>query len=753
MADLIYTIEDSDEEVVHSESGEEEEELTTRAKKAVKSSKKSHVSLEQGFEDLTQNGSRDEDEDDGRILTSRGIVQWIKDQEKDRNLQSIPLEERIAHKLTSNPEDLNSSLKAIQQWNEEEISAQDKTEAVEIERAVKRSSKLQESSTSEKQESFISVKSFDELHLSKPLLKSIRESGFSQPTPVQSKAIPEALKGNDVLVNAVTGSGKTAAFILPALERLLHVPRSRGAGGSTRVLFLCPTRELAAQCFEVVNSLSRYSGIGSTLVVGGLSEQRQAVALRQRPDIVVATPGRLLDHLLNTQSVDLEDVEILVLDEADRLLEMGFVEEVEQIIKMCPRGRQTMLFSATLTPAVDKLAELALNAPKRIIVDPLFSLVGSLTQEFVRVRKHHDAEENRLAIITALCLRTFKSKVIVFFPSKKLAHRARIVFGLLRLQASELHGDLTQAQRLEALELFKEGKVDYLLCTDLAARGLDIKGVKTVINYAVPRQLAQYVHRVGRTARAGRGGHAVTLIGDADHKMLAEILKRAPQQVKRRKIPEEVITEMTNKLESLEQTIQEILEEERTEKSIRIAEMEAKKTENMMLHEQEIHARPAKVWFMTEKEKKELTEKTKSAGSNASEASISTASEKASKVEKKKSKQELREEAAKEQKRMDILESKAQARKAKKNADEIEKSEWEKLGVLADKNDDDDRSEDESFRRSDRYSRKNVDSSSFDMRYKDAGKEDSEDESLPVSKKRKKGKAAFKSKKRYKRRS
>jgi ATP-dependent RNA helicase DDX27 len=258
-----------------------------------------------------------------------------------------------------------------------------------------------------------------------------------------------------------------------------------------------------------------------TYLIGGLSLKSQEVALRARPDIVIATPGRLIDHIRNSPSFNLDAVDILVLDEADRMLSDGFADELAEIIKSCPQSRQTMLFSATMTDSVDELVKMSLNKPVRLFVDPKRTTASGLVQEFVRVKA--GKENERSAHLAALCKRTFKTKVIVFLRSKKLAHQMRIVFGLLGMKCEELHGDLTQEQvrydcshyqrranhslqRLKALHSFREGTVDYLMATDLASRGLDIKGVETVINYDMPTQLAQYLHRVGRTARAGKRG-------------------------------------------------------------------------------------------------------------------------------------------------------------------------------------------------------------------------------------------------------
>ncbi len=284
---------------------------------------------------------------------------------------------------------------------------------------------------------------FSSLNLSKPLLRAVADLGFVTATPIQAAVIPIALTGADVLANAVTGSGKTAAFMLPILERLLYRPRRVP---TTRVVVLTPTRELAAQCQSMSENLARYTDVRVCLIVGGLSVQLQEAALRQSPDIVVATPGRLIDHLRNSRSVHLEDVEVLVLDEADRLLEMGFIDEVREVVRACPKGRQTMLFSATLTDQVNDLARLSLHEPKKVAVDAMYSLADHLVQEFIRIRPTREAD--REAIVLALCARSFRERVIVFFRSKQHCHRMAILFGLHQLNCAELHGNLTQTQRL-----------------------------------------------------------------------------------------------------------------------------------------------------------------------------------------------------------------------------------------------------------------------------------------------------------------
>ncbi|KAF8964183.1 ATP-dependent RNA helicase drs1 [Flammula alnicola] len=452
--------------------------------------------------------------------------------------------------------------------------------------------------------------SFLSMNLSRPLLKAITTLGFSKPTPIQAATIPVALLGKDVVGNAVTGSGKTAAFMIPMLERLLYRDKGKRAA-ATRCVVLVPTRELGVQCFDVGTKLATHTDIQLVLLVGGLSLKSQEVALRTRPDIVIATPGRLIDHIRNSPSFNLDAVDILVLDEADRMLSDGFADELAEIIKACPTSRQTMLFSATMTDSVDELVKMSLNKPVRLFVDPKRTTASGLIQEFVRVRA--GKENERSALLAALCKRSFKTKVIVFLRSKKLAHQMRIVFGLLGMKCEELHGDLTQEQRLKALHAFREGSVDYLMATDLASRGLDIKGVETVINYDMPTQLAQYLHRVGRTARAGKKGRSVTLVGEADRKMLKAAIKHSSgeDQVRHRIIPAETIQTWVEKVAALKGDIAEILEEEKEEKHLRKAEMELKKGQNMIEHEAEIFSRPARTWFQNTKDKQKAEDLSK----------------------------------------------------------------------------------------------------------------------------------------------
>ncbi|KAI3464819.1 hypothetical protein Pfo_021482 [Paulownia fortunei] len=454
--------------------------------------------------------------------------------------------------------------------------------------------------------------SFLDLHLSRPLLRACEALGYSKPTPIQAACIPLALTGRDICGSAITGSGKTAAFSLPTLERLLFRPKNRPA---IRVLILTPTRELAVQIHSMIGKLAQFmTDIRCCLVVGGLSTKVQEAALRSLPDIVVATPGRMIDHLRNSMSVHLDELAVLILDEADRLLELGFSAEIHELVKLCPKRRQTMLFSATMTEKIDELIKLSLNKPLRLSADPSTKRPAALIEEVVRIRRMR--EGNHEAVLLALCSKTFTSKVIIFSGTKKAAHRLKILFGLAGFRAAELHGDLTQAQRLDALELFRKQQVDFLVATDVAARGLDIIGVQTVINFACPRDLTSYVHRVGRTARAGREGYAVTFVTDDDRSLLKAIVKRAGSRLRSRIVAEQSIKKWSQMIEQMEDQVSSILQEEREEMALRKAEMEATKAENMIAHKDEIYSRPKRTWFVTEKEKKLVAKAAKKGSGN-----------------------------------------------------------------------------------------------------------------------------------------
>lgn len=466
----------------------------------------------------------------------------------------------------------------------------------------------------EKDPSHKVVGSFQEMSLSRPIIKGLSSVGFAAPTPIQHKTIPVALLGKDVVGGAQTGSGKTGAFIIPILERLLYRPKKVA---TTRVAILMPTRELALQCYTVATKLASFTDITFGQAIGGMNAREQENALKQRPDVVIATPGRFIDFMRNSSSFDVSTIEILVLDEADRMLEDGFADELNEILTTIPKSRQTMLFSATMTSSVDSLIRVGLNRPVRLLVDAKRQTVAGLTQEFVRLRPGR--EDKRLGYLLYLCKNVFTTRTIIFFRQKKEAHRVRIIFGLLGLKAAELHGSMSQEQRINAIEAFRSENAAFLLATDLASRGLDIKNVETVINYEAPQSHEIYLHRVGRTARAGRSGRSCTIAAEPDRKVVKAAVKTSREQgaiIKSRVIAPADADQWSAKVEAMEEEIEAVLKEEKEEKVMATAEMQMRRAENVMEHEKEILARPKKTWFQGQKDKQEASARGKAALNN-----------------------------------------------------------------------------------------------------------------------------------------
>ena len=398
--------------------------------------------------------------------------------------------------------------------------------------------------------------------------------------------------------------------MLPVLERLLYRPVE---SARTRVLVLVPTRELGVQVYQVdpgfalscsiliaylqvTRQLAQFTSVEVALSVGGLDLKTQESLLRRNPDIVIATPGRLIDHVKNTPTFSLENIEVLILDEADRMLEEAFMEQMKEIVRSCSRTRQTLLFSATMTDQVEQLATVSLNKPVKVFVDSNKVVAWNLRQEFVRVRR----EEEREALLAALVCRTFRDHTMVFIQTKAQCHRLHIVLGLLGVRVGELHGNMSQPQRMETLQRFKEEQLDVLLATDVAARGLDIRGVKTVINFTMPTTLEHYIHRVGRTARAGRAGRSVSLAGEGERKMVREIVKRARDPVKSRTVNADIQTKYKTKLTKLEDDVNLVLEEEKADRELAKCENRAGKLQNQLAGSEDDRR-----WFQTKQQRKE----------------------------------------------------------------------------------------------------------------------------------------------------
>ncbi len=372
--------------------------------------------------------------------------------------------------------------------------------------------------------------SFTSLGLSDFLLKSLQDLGYEQPTPIQEKAIPAILEGTDILAAAETGSGKTAGFTLPILERLVKALPPKG--NLVTALVLVPTRELAVQVEEAIRQYARFfpRKLKTLAVYGGVSINTQMQGMRGGCDIVVATPGRLLD-LVDRNAVDLRAVTTLVLDEADRMLDLGFADELDEILDELPRKRQNLLFSATFPKGVKALTEDLLNNPVEIEIKQESTIPEQLVQRAVEVDRN-----NRTVLLKHLLKQKQWSQVLIFVASKRTANNVEMKLYRSGIQAQTLHGDLTQTERTQALKDFKSGRCKILIATDLAARGIDIPNLPCVLNYDLPRSPADYVHRIGRTARAGEIGQALSFVdheGDAHFKLIE---KRIQQQISREQI-------------------------------------------------------------------------------------------------------------------------------------------------------------------------------------------------------------------------
>jgi ATP-dependent RNA helicase RhlE len=374
--------------------------------------------------------------------------------------------------------------------------------------------------------------SFADLGLIPELLRAVAESGYTVPTPIQQQAIPVVLSGRDVMGGAQTGTGKTAGFTLPLLQRL-----SRHASTSTsparhpvRALILAPTRELAMQVYESVRTYSRHVPLRSTCIYGGVDMKPQIQDLRTGVEIVVATPGRLLDHV-QQKTIQLGQVEMLVLDEADRMLDMGFIPDIRRILDLLPAARQSLLFSATFSDEIKKLADQMLKEPQLIEVAR-----RNMVSETITHRVHPVSAGLKRNLLAHLLRHEPDTQALVFVATKLACGRLAHFLERHGIAADAIHGDKGQAQRTDTLEAFKSGKLRVLVATDVAARGLDIDDLPSVINFELPHTAEDYVHRIGRTGRAGRQGHAVSLVCAEEKHHLAEIEKLIKLQ-----IPQEIV--------------------------------------------------------------------------------------------------------------------------------------------------------------------------------------------------------------------
>lgn len=366
---------------------------------------------------------------------------------------------------------------------------------------------------------------FKELGLIEPLLRAIKDQGYTKPTPIQQQAIPIVLNHKDVLAGAQTGTGKTAGFTLPLLQRLSEHPKK----GKThvRALVLTPTRELAAQVHESIYTYGKYLPFKSTVLFGGVKINPQIVTLRKGVDIVVATPGRLLDHI-SQKTIDLSHVECLILDEADRMLDMGFINDIKKVLNILPKKRQTLLFSATFSKDIKKLADSLLDKPQLVEVARSNASAKSIKQIV-----HHVDKSRKRELLTHLINVGKWTQVLVFTRTKHGANKLTAQLDKDGISAAAIHGNKSQAARTRALKEFKQNKIRVLVATDIAARGIDIDQLPHVINFELPNVSEDYVHRIGRTGRAGNKGVACSLVCVDEFEFLKDIEKLIKKNIEK----------------------------------------------------------------------------------------------------------------------------------------------------------------------------------------------------------------------------
>jgi ATP-dependent RNA helicase RhlE len=362
----------------------------------------------------------------------------------------------------------------------------------------------------------MSKMTFSELNLMEPIQRAVREEGYTTPTPIQEAAIPSLLEGRDLLGCAQTGTGKTAAFALPVIQRL-HKERRPSAPRCARALILTPTRELAAQIDTSFRVYGRYMNISRAVVFGGVGQASQVKALSKGVDVLVATPGRLLD-LLGQKHLRLDRLEVFVLDEADRMLDMGFIHDVRRIIAALPPKRQSLFFSATIPPEIVRLADSMLSDPAKVSVTPSATTVERIDQKVMFVSR-----KDKFSLLAHVLGDPEVSRVLVFTRTKHGANKVATQLEKARVQADAIHGNKSQTSRTRALDSFRRGRTRVLVATDIAARGIDVDGITHIINYDLPDVPESYVHRIGRTARAGAGGVAISFCDTEERGNLKDI--------------------------------------------------------------------------------------------------------------------------------------------------------------------------------------------------------------------------------------
>ena len=465
--------------------------------------------------------------------------------------------------------------------------------------------------------------SFTNFNLSKLIIKALSELEYYTPTKVQEKVIPIALNGHDIFVNSETGSGKTACFLLPIVQRIILSRNSKEKNNKNiiqnQALIIVPTRELALQCNLMLTQFLKYIDINYVFLCGGLSVENQINQMKNKiPDIIITTPGRLLDLIYNNKNLSLEHVNILVLDEADKLLELGFKDAIFEILELIKKNknRQTLLFSATLNPKLLDLGEHALNNPIKIKIAQS-AILTNLSQSIVRI-KFANLEQNNYEKRMAYLLNIIKQKklkrTIIFFNTKQDCHKCILYFNQFNITScAELHGNKSQTERIKSLEDFQKGNVDFLLSTDIAGRGIDIEKVKCVINFQMPLLGERYIHRVGRTARKGYLGEAITICDDKERLLIKKIFRKEKVDINLKpiKINNEDVKDLYKKIMKIKENIDDELINEKAEKQFELAEKDIEKTMNIKLHQNEIQNRPKKIWYESTKDKRKKAKKLK----------------------------------------------------------------------------------------------------------------------------------------------
>jgi ATP-dependent RNA helicase RhlE len=370
-----------------------------------------------------------------------------------------------------------------------------------------------------------STVTFDQLNLHPSLVRGVHDQGYAVPQPIQVQAIPPAVDGQDLIACAPTGTGKTAAFLLPTLQHLLTGPAHR-----TRALVLTPTRELALQVHHEVRQLARHTALKGVALYGGVPLEPQRRALRAGATVVVATPGRLLDHI-RSGALDLSHVEVFVLDEADRMLDMGFLPDIRHILEYLPAKRQSLLFSATMPQSILRLAAGVLHKPVHIQIGAATVPAAGITQTLCPVPQHL-----KTALLLALLGEASVTSALVFTRTKRRAEQLARQLTKSGMEVAQIHGDCSQGQRVAALEGFRAGRYRVLVATDVAGRGIDVEGISHVINYDMPDTVEGYVHRAGRTARVEAEGQAISLVTPADERTVCDIERAIGQTIERRRL-------------------------------------------------------------------------------------------------------------------------------------------------------------------------------------------------------------------------